>query len=247
VWKSFQIPHHKPTTILEQVAELFSAFERERFTYETFWALSGISFDLKNGDSIGIVGENGSGKTTLLRIIAKIFRPDRGKVSTSGKIAPMLELGVGFHPDLSVKENITVFGSIMGLSSALIAKKTQAIVEFAGIQRFQDAKLRSLSGGMQVRLAFSIAIETNPDIFLIDEALAVGDMEFRNKCLDRFREFKKAGKTIVLVSHDLELVKAFCEQALFLREGKIVARGPSNEVTEAYARAVMTPTAQPLS
>jgi len=241
LWKKFKIPHERRTTILENIAGALQILEGKRFTYEEFWALKAINFIVNHGESIGVIGENGSGKSTLLKLIANILRPDRGKVKASGKIAPILELGVGFHPDLTVKENALVYGSIMGLKNSEVKKRMGSMLEFSGLERFKDAKLKNLSSGMQVRLGFSVAIETNPDIFLIDEALAVGDMEFQQKCIDKFKEFKAEKKTIVLVSHALDLVKQFCEKTLFLSRGEMVSFGGTETVVNEYVKQVHGP------
>ncbi|MEM4648245.1 MAG: ABC transporter ATP-binding protein [Candidatus Pacearchaeota archaeon] len=238
LWKKFKIPHEKRTTILENLTGMLQILSGKSFAYEEFWALKSVSFALSYGESLGIIGENGSGKSTLLKIIANIFRPDKGSVTVHGKIAPILELGVGFHPDLTVKENILVYSSIMGLKNSEVKKRMNAILQFSGLERFKDAKLKNLSSGMQMRLGFSVAIETNPDIFLIDEALAVGDMEFQQKCLDKFKQFKAEGKTIILVSHALNLVKEFCEKTLFLSKGEVVSFGETEAVINEYVKRV---------
>jgi len=238
LWKKFKIPHERRTTILENIAGALQILEGKRFTYEEFWALKGINFSVKHGESIGVIGENGSGKSTLLKTIANILRPDRGRIKVAGKIAPILELGVGFHPDLTVKENVLVYGSIMGLKNSEVKRRMASILEFSGLERFKDAKLKNLSSGMQMRLGFSVAIETSPDIFLIDEALAVGDMEFQQKCMDKFKEYKAEKKTIVLVSHALGLVKEFCEKTVFLSKGEMVSFGTTGDVINEYTESV---------
>jgi len=238
LWKKFKIPHQRRTTILENIAGALQILEGRRFTYEEFWALRAINFTVKHGESIGVIGENGSGKSTLLKVIANILRPNRGKVKASGKIAPILELGVGFHPDLTVRENVSVYGSIMGLKNSDVKKRMSSMLEFSGLERFKDAKLKNLSSGMQMRLGFSVAIETNPDIFLIDEALAVGDMEFQQKCMNKFKEFKGEKKTIVLVSHASDLVKEFCEKSLFLSRGEMIRFGETGTVMNEYIKRV---------
>jgi lipopolysaccharide transport system ATP-binding protein len=239
VWKQFRIPHQKRATLLDQVAGVLSLMQGKRYSYEEFWALKQIDFTLGEGESMGIIGPNGSGKSTLLKLLARVMRPDRGMISTDGSIAPVLELGIGFHGDLTVKENVLVYGVIMGLRRSEMKKRTDAILDFAGLGRFQDARLKNLSSGMQVRLAFSIAIQTEADIFLVDEALAVGDMEFQQKCLDKFREFKKEKKSIVLVSHSMDLIRSYCEKTLYLLNGEPRALGPSEEVTNQYTRDVL--------
>jgi lipopolysaccharide transport system ATP-binding protein len=234
VWKCFRIPHERRTTVVDYIAGALSVLEGKRYNYEEFWALKQVSFRLEHGESLGIIGPNGSGKSTLLKLIAHIMRPDKGTIRTNGSMATVLELGTGFHGDLTVKENILVYGVIMGLPRGEMRKRTDPILDFAGLARFQDAKLKNLSSGMQVRLAFSIAIQTEADVFLVDEALAVGDMEFQRKCLDRFREFKKEKKSIVLVSHSMDLIKSFCEKALYVLNGEPRAFGLSEEVISRY-------------
>jgi len=242
LWKRFRIPHERRVTVLEHLAGLLSILERKRYSYEEFWALKDVNLKLEYGESLGIVGPNGSGKSTLLKLIARVMRPDKGAIKTNGSTASVLELGIGFHSDLTVKENALVYGVIMGLPRSEMRKRTDSILDFAGLTRFQDAKLKSLSSGMQVRLAFSIAIEIEADIFLVDEALAVGDMEFQEKCLNKFREFKKAKKSIVLVSHSMDLVKRFCERTLYLLNGETRAFGPSEEATRQYLEDVKSST-----
>jgi lipopolysaccharide transport system ATP-binding protein len=234
VWKRFKIPHERRTTVVDYVASALSVLEGKRYSYEELWALKEVNFKLERGESMGIIGPNGSGKSTLLKLTARIMRPDKGAITTDGSMATVLELGVGFHGDLTVKENTRVYGVIMGFPRSEMRKRTGSILDFAGLTRFQDAKLKNLSSGMQVRLAFSIAIQTEADIFLVDEALAVGDMEFQQKCLDKFREFKKEKKSIVLVSHSMDLIRGFCEKTLYLQGGEARAFGPSEEAINRY-------------
>ncbi len=234
LWKKFRIPYERRTTILENLAGALQILSGKRFSYEEFWALKSIKFSVDYGKSIGVIGENGSGKSTLLKIIANILRADKGRVEVKGKIAPILELGVGFHPDLTVKENILVYGSIMGLKNNHIKRRMDPILQFSGLERFRDANLKSLSSGMQMRLGFSVAIETDPDIFLIDEALAVGDMNFQQKCFAKFKEFKEEKKTIILASHTLNLVREFCEKTLFLSRGEMISFGETETVVNEY-------------
>jgi len=238
LWKKFKIPHEKRTTILENIAGVLQILEGKTFAYEEFWALKAVSFTVSPGESLGVIGENGSGKSTLLKILARILRPDKGKVEANGRIAPILELGVGFHPDLTVRENILVYGTIMGLKNRELKRRTDSILQFADLARFRDAKLKNLSSGMQMRLGFSVAIETDPDIFLIDEALAVGDMEFQQKCLGKFKEFKGNGRTIILVSHALNLVREFCEKTLLLSRGEMISFGETEAVVNEYVKRV---------
>jgi lipopolysaccharide transport system ATP-binding protein len=193
---------------------------------------------VKKGEAVGIIGENGSGKSTLLKIIANILRPSSGSVKINGRITPFLELGVGFQPDLTSKENIYVYGAIMGMSDKEIDAKLEEILEFSGLSQFQDAKLKNLSSGMQVRLAFATAVQTDPEILLMDEVLAVGDMEFQQKCFDVFQRYIKEKKTIVFVSHDLNSIRRFCSKSLLLRRGEQVTFGDTNTIIDKYVYGV---------
>ena len=195
LWKTFQIPHERRTTLFESLTSM-----RKSNRYETFTALKDVSFEVDDGECVGIIGDNGSGKSTLLKIIANILRPTKGTVKVDGKMTPFLELGVGFQPDLTVRENIGVYATIMGLSRKEILERTDDAIDFAGLRKFEDTKLKNLSSGMQVRLAFSTAIQTDPDLLLVDEVLAVGDMEFQQKCFDVFSRYKREGVTILFVS-----------------------------------------------
>ncbi len=234
VHKIFRLPHEKRNTLFESLTGVL----RGKKGYEDYVALRNINFSVERGEAVGIIGENGSGKSTLLKIIAKILRPSSGSVSINGKITPFLELGVGFQPDLTAKENIYVYGAIMGLSDREIDSKLEEILKFSGLAQFQDAKLKNLSSGMQVRLAFATAVQTDPDILLMDEVLAVGDMEFQQKCMDVFQRYIKEKKTIVFVSHDMNAIRRFCSKALLLRRGEQVAFGDTNEIIDKYVYGV---------
>lgn len=240
VWKQFRIPHEKKATVFDVLGSAMSVLKGRRFTYEEFWALKQVNFKLEQGESLGIIGPNGSGKSTLLKLIAKVMRPDRGKIQSNGSIVPILELGIGFHGDLTVKENALIYGIIMGISRSEIKGHLDSILDFAGLTKFEDAQLKHISSGMQVRLGFAIAVQTNADIFLVDEALAVGDIEFQQKCLNKFRELQKQGKSIVLVSHGIDLVKNFCEKTLYLDHGETRAFGASEEAIDLYLQDTKT-------
>ena len=227
--KTFRIPHEKRTTLFET---LTGAFRPP--TYETFHALRDINFTVEEGEALGIIGENGSGKSTLLKIIANILRPSAGKVTALKKLTPFLELGVGFQADLTAAENIKIYATIMGMQKREINDKLDGILEFAGLENFRDAKLKNFSSGMQVRLAFSTAIQTNPEILLMDEVLAVGDMEFQQKCLDVLSQYRKDGVTIVFVSHDLGAVRRFCDRTLLLNKGEQIILGDTGDVIDRY-------------
>lgn len=232
--KTFRIPHEKRNTLFEHITGALYG----KKGYEEFLALKNINFTVKKGEAVGIIGENGSGKSTLLKVLANILRPTHGSVAIIGKITPFLELGVGFQPDLTARENIYIYGAIMGLSDKEIDAKLEEILDFSGLKQFRDAKLKNLSSGMQVRLAFATAIQTNPEILLMDEVLAVGDMEFQQKCLDVFQRYLKEKKTIVFVSHDLNSIRRFCSKALLLRHGEQVAFGETNEIIDKYVYGV---------
>lgn len=236
VSKFFRIPHEKRRTVYENIIGIFNGDHN----YEKFCALRNMSFTIKHGDTIGIIGENGSGKSTLLKIIAGVLYPDRGTIRVNGKIAPFLELGVGFHPELTARENVFLYGAIMGLGKKAITEKYDYIFEFAELKKFESMKLRNFSSGMYMRLAFSTAIATNPDIFLIDEVLAVGDESFQKKCIDKFEEFKKDEKTIVLVSHALDSVKKICKKTILINKGNIISEGNSERVINDYHRLLET-------
>jgi ABC-type polysaccharide/polyol phosphate transport system ATPase subunit len=202
--------------------------------FEEFWALKEVNLSLGNGQSLGVIGRNGSGKSTLLKIVAGVMRPDRGTVTVNGSLASVLELGIGFHGELTVKENAVIYGVLMGLRRSEMKNRLASILEFAGLERFRDSKLKNLSSGMQVRLGFSIAVQTEANVFVIDEALAVGDAEFQEKCVSKFRELKRQGKSIVLVSHNMGLISEFCEKTLYLSHGQVRGFGPSESVTAQY-------------
>lgn len=229
LYKSFRIPHEKRTTLFESATGVFKPA-----SYETFNALKDINFSVREGEAIGIIGENGSGKSTLLKIIARILHPTEGNIRINKRVTPFLELGVGFHPEMTAVENIRTYGTIMGMSRKEISSRTADILEFAGLEKFRDAKLKNFSSGMQVRLAFSTAIQTDPEILLMDEVLAVGDMEFQQKCLEVLNNYRKEGVTIVFVSHDLASVRRFCDRAVLLHKGEQIAIGETGEVIDRY-------------
>jgi len=227
--KSFLIPHERRNTVLERIAHF-----RWKKNVELFKALKDVSFEIRKGEFFGIIGRNGSGKSTLLKILAGIYTPDKGKVAVNGQVSPFLELGVGFNPELSGRDNIYLNGTILGLTRKEIKSKFDGIVEFAGLERFVDQKLKNYSSGMYVRLAFSVAIHANRGILLMDEVLAVGDSNFQSKCLAEFNRYKNEGKTVILVSHDIETIRKYCDRAALLRDGEIVILGKAEEVCNEY-------------
>lgn len=227
--KVFQIPHEKRNTLFATLTGLLRPS-----IYETFHALKDISFSVEEGEMVGIIGQNGSGKSTLLKILARILVPTSGSVQVKQRITPFLELGVGFNQDFTAAENIRIYGVIMGLSPREIDDKSEQILEFADLVKFRDTKLRNFSSGMQVRLAFSTAIQTDPQILLLDEVLAVGDLDFQKKCLGVLERFKKEGVTIIFVSHDLDSVAKHCGRTMLLNHGEQVMLGETNEVIVKY-------------
>lgn len=205
-----------------------------RARYEEFWAVRDVSLEIKQGATYGLVGENGSGKSTLLKCIAKILRPDRGTIRTTGKLAALLELGSGFHPELSGRENVFLNGSILGLSKRELNSRFDEIVGFAGLEQFIDQPVKNYSSGMYVRLGFSVAINVDPDVLLVDEVLAVGDAVFQRRCQEKFSEFRRAGKTVVVVSHAMETVRTMCDEVAWLEHGRLLRTGRPDEVVDAY-------------
>lgn len=201
---------------------------------EDLWALRDVSFEVAPGETVGVVGHNGSGKSTLLGLLARVYRPSAGLVSIHGRVAPLLELGAGFHEDLTGLENITLHGSILGLSNRRMGELTPDIVDFAELDSFIDTPLRTYSAGMVMRLGFSIAVHSDPDILLIDEVLAVGDEAFQRKCYERIAQFQSAGKTIVFVSHDLDAVERVAGRAIWMKGGRMRMDGPAMDVVAAY-------------
>lgn len=201
---------------------------------ESFWALRDVSFRLERGKMAGVIGQNGAGKSTLLRLLGGVGKPTSGKIQVNGRIGALLDLTAGFHPDLTGRENVFVSGVICGLTRREVAEQMDSIIEFAELENFIDNPIRTYSTGMQMRLGFSVAIHTQPDILLIDEVLAVGDLSFQQKCLERIRKFKESGCTILLISHDLSQIKDFCDEAIWLRSGQLIAHGNPEIVVGEY-------------
>jgi ABC-type polysaccharide/polyol phosphate transport system ATPase subunit len=219
-------------------AILSGSFVSDLTADETFEALKGVSFDVAKGRTYGIIGRNGSGKSTMLKCVAGITRPTRGTVTVNGRISALIELGAGFHPEISGRENVFINGIMLGLSKKEITKRFDEIVRFAELEDFIDAPVKTYSSGMYMRLGFAVAIHVDPDVLLVDEVLAVGDEGFTHKCLDKFGEFRRRGKTILLVTHSLGLVERFCDEALWLDGGKVRATGDPRRVVGAYVTAV---------
>jgi ABC-type polysaccharide/polyol phosphate transport system ATPase subunit len=214
---------------------------RERFidmmrpsSRQRFEALHEVSFELSHGESLGLIGPNGAGKSTLLNLATGLALPDAGSIAVEGRVGALLDLGAGFHPDLTGAENVRVNGALLGLSRRVLEARFEEIVEFSGIGEFINEPLRTYSAGMTLRLAFSVAVCAEPDVLLIDELLAVGDQAFAAQCLEKIRSFQRAGKSIVVASHSIELLTMLCQHALWLDHGRVVALGPAKEVVAAY-------------
>ena len=231
-------PTDRPWTLQEAVLRGFRGMK----TMEYFWALKEISFRVPAGRMTGLIGRNGAGKSTLLRLVGGVGQPTNGHIFTQGRIGALIELGAGFHPDLTGRENIYINGVISGLTRQEVGRRFDSIVEFSELRDFIDNPFRTYSTGMRMRLAFSVAVHTDPDILLIDEVLAVGDMAFQQKCLNRIKTFKQHGCAILLVSHDTSLVEDLCDQVIWLNEGKIQAKGPANMVVHQYVHEMQSET-----
>lgn len=201
---------------------------------EDFWAVKDLSFKIKKGESVGIIGVNGSGKSTILKLIAGVLYPTKGKVAVNGLIGPLIELGAGFHPELTGKENIYLNGTILGLSKKEIDEKLDEIINFAQLQEFIDTPVKHYSSGMYMRLGFSVAININPEILLVDEILAVGDLAFQKKCLDKMHEFHSKGVTTVFISHSMDTVSNLCDKVILLNKGKVVGVGSPGQIIQKY-------------
>jgi ABC-type polysaccharide/polyol phosphate transport system ATPase subunit len=229
--KAFRIPTHRVDSLKERAVRPFASRE-----YRELRALDGVSFEVEQGEFFGIVGRNGSGKSTLLKLLASIYKADAGTIRMAGRLAPFIELGVGFNMELTARENVVINGVMMGLTPQEARDRLDAILEFAELGDFVDLKLKNYSSGMLVRLAFSLLMEVDADVLLIDEVLAVGDAAFQQKCGDAFREMKARGKTIVLVTHDMSTVERFCHRAMLIEDGQIQHLGDPSEVGRRYLR-----------
>ena len=236
VSKKFRLYHEKRTTLFESIV---GSINRKPH-YETLQVLDDVSFNVKKGESFGIVGRNGSGKTTLLRIISKIYQPDSGSVETNGIVVPVLALGLGFHPDLTAITNIYQSSILLGIPKDEMAKKIDAVIKFAELEKFADTKIKNFSSGMAMRLAFATAVQVDPAVLLLDEVMAVGDLNFQKKCLAVMLDFKKRGKSIVLVSHGPDSIQSFCDRAMFIKDGSIDIIGKPDEVIDSYTNYMKT-------
>ena len=232
VTETYRLHHERPAGLKERL------YRFRRSSYTDFNALEDVSFTIDHGESVAVIGHNGSGKSTLLKILARILPPDEGTAWTNGRVASLLELGAGFHGDLTGRENIYLNGAILGLTRAEVDERFDEIVDFAGIRPLLDTAVRTYSSGLYVRLGFAIAVTVDPDILLVDEVLAVGDAEFQNRSLTRMKEFRDRGKTFVLVSHDLDAVREMCDRSIVLDRGRVVFDGPVAEGVELYRQRI---------
>jgi ABC-2 type transport system ATP-binding protein len=229
--KTFRIPEQRVDTLKERITHPFRQLD-----FRQMLALKDVSFDVHKGEFFGIVGKNGSGKSTLLKILASIYKADAGRVRMAGRMAPFIELGVGFNPELTARENCALNGVLMGLSAKEARRRLDSVLDFGELWDFADLKVKNYSSGMMVRLAFSLMIQSDPDIMLIDEVLAVGDAAFSQKCMDVFYERKAAGKTIVLVTHDMATVQSMCHRAMVIKEGEVQFVGEPEDAALRYFR-----------
>lgn len=234
IGKKYRI-HHQKGGYLSMREEIKRALRFEKNETEEFWALKDISLAVQEGDTIGIIGRNGAGKSTLLKLLSRITRPTRGSIIFRGRIASLLEVGTGFHPELTGRENVFFNGALLGMRQKEIESKFDEIVDFSGVERFLDTPMKHYSSGMQLRLAFSVAAFLEPEILVIDEVLAVGDASFQRKCLGKMEDVAQSGRTILFVSHNLSVVESLCSKSVLLQNGRLAAFGPSHEVIEQYA------------
>lgn len=216
------------------LTERLTLFFRPQTPVNEFWALKDVSFELQRGEAIGIIGRNGAGKSTLLKVLSRIVEPTTGRVEIRGRLGSLLEVGTGFHPELTGRENVYLNGSVLGMRRAEIARKFDEIVAFSGVEQFLDTPVKRYSSGMYVRLAFAVAAHLEPEILVVDEVLAVGDAEFQKKCVEKMRSVSRTGRTVLLVSHNLALVENLCNRALTLRQGRAIGFGPASEQVREY-------------
>lgn len=231
VGKNFKLPHERKASVKSMLTSMFRSTDTRNTVQR---ALNDVSFSIYEGEFFGIVGRNGSGKSTMLKILAGIYQPTKGSVAVHGKLVPFIELGVGFNPELTGKENVYLNGALLGFSPKEIDAMYHKIVSFAELERFMDQKLKNYSSGMQVRLAFSVAINSEADILLIDEVLAVGDADFQRKCFEYFKSLKKQKKTVVFVSHDMGAVREYCDRAVLIDKSHLIAEGSAEDIAEKY-------------
>ena len=241
VSKSFSLVYRGGRSFRGLLSNVFTKNARPRTDTAEFWALRDLSFEISAGESVAFIGDNGAGKSSLLKLIARILEPTSGRLTVHGRVAALLELGAGFHSDLTGRENVFLNGAILGLDSSDIARKFDEIVAFAELERFIDIPVRNYSSGMLVRLGFSVATAFQPDILLVDELLAVGDQAFRSRCMQRIRHIQQAGATVILVSHDLNATRKICQRSIWVDKGRIIADGDTDLVTASYLKSVWGP------
>jgi lipopolysaccharide transport system ATP-binding protein len=234
VWKLFRLYQERANMLKEVFINLFCSGNK----YDEFWALKGVSFSVQKGESMGIIGRNGAGKSTIFKLISGVLAPERGKVVVKGRISPLIELEAGLHPELTGLENIYLNGAIYGISKSEVKEKLEEIIDFSGLGQFIHVPIRTYSSGMHARLGFSLAVNVDADILLIDEVLAVGDAEFREKCYDKIRQLKRKGVTIVYVSHQLKTVVELCDRAIWLDKGEVKMEGNPRKGVDEYLKAV---------
>ena len=245
--KSFMISHGSTASYSTLREDLSSAVGRMMgrrappAPREEFWALRDISFDVQAGERLGIVGHNGAGKSTLLKLLSRVMHPTAGRISLRGHVASLLEVGTGFHPELTGRENIFLNAAILGMSKADIRRNFEAIVAFSDVERFLDTPVKRYSSGMYLRLAFAVAAHLEPEILIIDEVLAVGDVQFQRKCLGKMEEIGKSGRTVLFVSHNLRAIRTLCPRSLILKAGRVLADGPTEEVLQTYSDSSSAP------
>ena len=231
VSKRYSIGVKKDDSLRTSITSLFKS---SGSSSEDFWALKDLSFQIKKGDVVGVIGRNGAGKSTLLKILSQITRPTEGKIDIAGRIASLLEVGTGFHPELTGRENIYLNGTILGMTRKEVKEKFEEIVEFSGVQKFIDTPVKHYSSGMYVRLAFAVAAHLEPEILIIDEVLAVGDAEFQEKCLGKMKDVSTQGRTVLFVSHNMAAIQSLCTTGIFLQQGQLIAHGPIEKIINSY-------------
>lgn len=233
VTQRFRLIHERPDSLREAFTKLF----RQKTEFHDFEAVQNVSFDVGRGEMVGLIGRNGSGKSTLLKIVAGVYKPTSGQVEVHGSIAPLIELGAGFHGELTGRENVLMNGLLMGFSKREMLQREKSILQFADIGDFIDSPVKQYSSGMYMRLAFAVATEVDPDILVIDEILSVGDTAFQQKCFERLENFRRSGRTILFVSHSLDQVLTHCDRVIYLNGGRIAADGDPHHVVDLYKTA----------
>jgi ABC-type polysaccharide/polyol phosphate transport system ATPase subunit len=232
LWKTFRVYHQRSSTLKQAI------LHRGKEDYEEFWALRDVSFQVPAGTTFGLIGANGAGKSTMLKVLSRILVPDKGSVAINGRVSALLELGSGFHPELSGRENVFLNGTILGMSQGEITRRFDEIVGFAGLEHAIDNAVKTYSSGMQARLGFAVAVSIEPDILIVDEVLSVGDEQFQRRSLERMAELRSGGRTCIFVSHGLAQVQQICESAVWLDKGQVAATGDTEEVINAYLRSI---------